>query len=786
MIQILGLRPYFNQKRQKWEKAEKFFDQQWRAPSVVALLKDPDFFLKNIPEAEHVNLYFTVADCHEVPGRKLKEQLTIPFDIDDVPESQARQVLFEAVKALGLVNEEIGALYSGHGVQFFVQVKEPILSEDYFDRVRHHYKALCKKISAALLTHGLPGKVDPSVWSPARLMRMPNTINDKTDKVLPIARSFMLEQGITPIDFDLEKASGIPVVAPDEQISPSFMAKYPEIDVPAVEAGCDFLRWCRTEPQNVKEYQWYAMLSIVGRFPNGRDYAHAYSKGHPGYNPHETDAKLDQATTASGPRTCKNISAFHDGCKSCPHFPKGSSPIMIQGPDFVRTAATGFHNIELDKNGMPKPGRPNVTDLWKYFRKERTYIALRESQLVYVFGGQKWSILEKPDLLYYADDKFKPPVAANVRNEFLQKVIINNLHDGSWFDSSARQKINFKNGVLDLEKMELHGHSPEFGFRYCLDYDYDENAECPRFDAFMDEITCGNAEYKQLILEFAGYCFSNDEPWVQKALFLTGTGANGKSTFMDILRDMAGDKTYSSTNMGDLNDPANRLDLDGALFNVSEETDPRAITESSFFKTAIVGGKVKVKRLYSQPYDISVRAKFIFSCNELPVSNDKTHALFRRMIIIPFNARFDLGLNADPFIRDKIKSERAGIFNRVMGAYREARKKGQLSETQQTRKLVSDYSASLDTVGAWLHETYEVLAYKADAKEYQVSKRELYESYSTYAKIDAGEKPLTAVFFWRRMRLLIPDIDAREHRFGTGESRERGFHGFRKLKGDKF
>jgi P4 family phage/plasmid primase-like protien len=758
-IQILGLRKWFNTKKQLWQVKEDFFHRHWRAPSVADILKNPTEYLKSVPIDERYNLYFTVAHCHEAEGRHLAEQWVIPFDIDGCPQDQAKEVLFRATQAIGLVPEEVGSIYSGHGVWIYIQLTKPITGVEYFDQVRNHYKAVCSKMQAALKAYNLPGTVDPTAWSHARLTRMPETINKKEG--LEDVKAYVINSEMKPIEFDLAQKSGLPSVATNEQISPTFLAKYPEIDIEGVEKGCDFLKWCKNEPENVREYQWYGMLSIVGRFKDGKSYAHAYSKGHPKYNPHETDAKLEQALDASGPRTCKNVEAMWDGCKSCPNYTKVTSPILIKSPDFVKTETTGFRDIALDKNGNPRPGKPNIEDLRKFFNKKHHYITMRKSDEVYVFNGTHWAEMDDADIKQFAYLKIEPRAETRWCDEFLRLVKMFNLRDHTWFADSTFRKINFKNGVLDLGTMTLSAHSPEFGFRYILDYDYDVTAESPRFDKFMEEVTGSVKDYEQILLEFMGYSLSNDNCWAQKALFMTGTGSNGKSTLCELLRSMAAKGSYSSILSHNMEDPTYMLQFDGALFNISEETGSYSMRSAETFKNLVSGGELVVKKLYSQPYIIKNRAKLLFSCNDLPITKDFSHALFRRMIIIPFKQRFVIGENAQANILEIMKDERSGIFNRIMLAYGKAKAQNRFSETLTVTERVQSHQESIDTVRSWFNDHYEVIPIKIASEDQFTFKYDIMSAYVEYCKFASFEQPLNSVHFWRQVSHFLPDLEDR-------------------------
>lgn len=774
LIQILGLRPWFNQKKQAWQKTETFFERKWRAPSVAEILKDPMQFVKHIPIEERYNIYFTAAHCHEMDGRQMAEQWVIPFDIDGVTEDKAKETVFRATQALGLIPEEVGSIYSGHGVWLFIQLEKPITGLEYFDHARNHYKAVAGKIQTALLAYGLAmrddksvhgyssGYVDPSVWSHGRICRMPETINRKDG--LPDVKAYVINPVMKPLNFTLEEKSGLPVVATNEQISPSFLAKYPEIDVDGVEKGCDFLKWCRSEPQNVREFQWYAMLSVVGRFKNGEDYAQSYSKGHPKYNPHETKAKLEQALQASGPRTCKNIEGIWDGCQKCPHYGKVTSPVLIRSPEFVKTESTGFRDMIMDKEGNMRPGKPNIHDLWKHFNKNHHYITMRKTEEVFTFNGTHWVEMDELDVKQYAYKKIEPRAESKFCDEFLKIVRMHNLQDHTWFSDSTFKKINFKNGVLDLGTMELTAHAPDYGFRYILDYDYDINATSPRFDQYLKEVTGDIEDYQRVLLEFLGYSFSNDNCWAQKALFLTGTGSNGKSTLCDLIRSMAAKGSYSSILSHNMEDPTYMLQFDGALFNISEETGHYSMRSAETFKNLVSGGELVVKKLYSQPYTIRNRAKMIFSCNDLPEVKDFSHAMFRRMIIIPFDQRFTIGKNAQADLQYVLNQERSGIFNRVMQAYLRAKANNKFTETSIVISRVEAHQENINSIRTWFLDNYDVVPLEiAKETEFQY-KPAILSDYADYCRSFSFDKMPNDTHFWRQVSHFMHDLEKRTFR----------------------
>lgn len=770
-IQILGLRPVFNKAKGKEEKKEYFFSKKWRAPSVADLLARPEEYVAQIPEDERWNLYFTAFDALEERGRRLNFADNICFDIDNVDLARVEETARLAISTLGLQWDETGVIFSGNGIQFFVGIREHITSVQFFEENRPFYKAICQLIQLALDKAGLPGKVDPSVFSPARIMRMPLTLNKKPGRETRMAQ--VLQGRMVPVAFDLKQLSGIPQIDLEEQISPEVLKRYPDPDTKTVLRECQFLVHAKEDAAVLPEQEWYAMLSVVGRLPGGAKLAHEYSEPYPGYSRAETETKLEQALTASGPRRCSNINQMWGKCHTCKHFNKVVSPILIQGPDYIKTKNHGFHEIKHDKDGNPKPGRPVYEDLRRYFEQEHPYIVVAGSEIVYVWKGSHWEECPESFLRAFAHEHFNPKPTNSIRSEFLGAVKATNHRDARWFDESIQGRANFRNGVLDLATGTFHNHSPDYGFRHVLPYDFNPHAEAPRFRQFLDEITCNRKELADVLMEFAGYALANDACWEQKALIMVGEGSNGKSTFMDTLRNLAGSGNYSSVMLADLKNEANRYQIEGKLFNLAEETPAHSLGDSSLFKVLVGGGETTVKKLYHQPYSMRVRTKFMFACNELPRSKDTTTALYRRLLIVPFEAKFDRD-SRDTGIRGKLDAELPGIFNLVLEGYKRLHAQRGFTHSEVMEAQVRDYQEDIDTVLSWKSEFVTVHAKDSDKF---VPTKKLYDAYVMVTE-SRNERVETFKSFCKRLSKMVPDFEERSvRRRSGGGPQERGLLG---------
>ncbi len=711
---------------------------------------NPKFFLGQIPEAEHYNLYFTVALCGG--KRELLKQNYIPFDIDHVDLDRAEETVKTACVALGINFEATLSLCSGYGVQFFVALKEGFEDEAIFDRQREFYRGVCDKLERALKVAGLPGEPDPSVWSAARLMRFPDTMNIKDGR--EDRKSYVINARSEPVEFDLQTVAGFPKLEKEE-----FIVKFPPPDNKAILEGCLNIRLMRDKPMEVKEPLWYALASVVGRLSNGRELWHELSSKHSGYDSAEADRKLDQAMKASGPRTCQNFSTLPGSrCSECPYAKTTKSPILITGDDYIKTKEWGFHERGTDANGKPIIGKPNYDDLVKWFEQHNTYVVNEESGGVFVFNGTHYRPFSEFAIRAFAEEWFEV-CTNNKANEFKSKILRRNLVATEWFTSTTFRKMNFKNGVLDVATGEFEAdHNAGFGFMSLVPYDYNPHATAPLFEKFLSDVTLGDADLAQQLLEFAGYAFSNDDYWEHKVMVLLGEGENGKSIFLDLLKSMVSPESYSVIAMRHIQDPQYLANLEGKLFNVASEAGQDLFRGTEIFKDLAGGGELDVKTVYQKPYRIRNRAKFIFAANKMPPATDDMHGFFRRFSIVPFRAVFHEGdPRRDPHILKKLQTERAGIFNMFYKAYQEMVKRGHLMTASASKKEFQQFKQTTDIVGTWMQESIGIGP--IDPAVFTPCK-DVYSNYANWCEAQ-NLKPLTGPAFFESLRHRIPDHEKR-------------------------
>jgi P4 family phage/plasmid primase-like protien len=705
LIQILGLRDYFDKAKNKQVKTHRFFEKNWTAPSVIALMADPSKYLAEIPESERWNLYFTVANCHGERARDFHYQMAIPIDIDHINVEKKEETAQVACLAMGADYNKTAVVFSGNGLQMFILLEEAIDTPKYFETERPYYKAMCQRINEALREGGLAGDLDSSVFSGARLMRMPNTVNKKPNK--PERMAHIIQGHMECQGFNLREASGIPVVALSDQIDPSFLSSFKH-DTDSVLEGCAFLQHCKENPDKIAEPEWYAMLSILAPLRDGLTLAHEYSKGASSYTREDTNDKFEQAKTSSGPRTCQNINSIWANCHNCKFYGKQKSPVTIKGDDYIGTKDTGFYNIQIRKDGSISR-TPNYEDLLKYFKKKHRYVCFEEDNRLFRYEDGVWVPMGSKFPMIFAEKHFNPSCKDMHRREFDNKVRVNNIVSKEVAEKSIEGKVNMKDCVYNMRTGEVTEHSPDNYFFFKTNFNYDPKALCPKFDAFVNEVLEGDEERIQTLKEFSGYGVASEGANYEKIAILIGDGANGKSVYLNIIRGLFFENAVSGYPLEALASKEGvRFEALNKPMNICEESDGRITKKvASVLKNMSGGGIVDVRELYGKSMSVHWTSVLFVAMNEPPVILDRTGGLRRRLLFINFDYFVPIS-KRDPYLAQKILAEEApGIFNTLIDAYKNLKKRGHFIVPKTSSQTLEDIIDENDTLAQWLEAETE-------------------------------------------------------------------------------
>lgn len=203
--------------------------------------------------------------------------------------------------------------------------------------------------------------------------------------------------------------------------------------------------------------------------------------------------------------------------------------------------------------------------------------------------------------------------------------------------------IAFSNGLFNIRDGSFTEFTPETVITNKIPWPYNPAAYSELLDHTLDKIACGKREIRELLEEMIGSCFYRSNTIGGSGSFiLTGEGANGKSTLLDALKYLMGDRNIASLDLKELGDRFKTAELFGKLANIGDDIGSDYIANVSVFKKLVTGQRVSVERKGDDPFEFDSYAKLLFSANAIPRlgRSKESFSVMRRLVIVPFDAKF--------------------------------------------------------------------------------------------------------------------------------------------------
>lgn len=310
-----------------------------------------------------------------------------------------------------------------------------------------------------------------------------------------------------------------------------------------------------------------------------------------------------------------------------------------------------------------------------------------------------------------------------------------------------RRKLNTPTGIIDLENFEVTPNDPLEYFTKSTAVGIKEGAKCPLWIEFLNDIFDGDKDLISYIQKAVGYSLSGltDE---QCAFFCYGTGNNGKSTFLDIIRCILGDYASNiqpetlmvrNTNSSANSDIAR---LKGARFVTSVEPNEGLRLNEGLLKQLTGDDMVTARKLYAEEFEFKPEFKLWMATNHKPVIRGTDTGIWRRIHLIPFTVNIPAE-KVDRKLKDKLMQELDGIFLWCLEGLKRYNAEG-LSKPSAVIKAVEQYRGEMDTISKFLDEC------TVSAPCRCVKARDLYNVYSRWCE-ENGEYKLTNTKFGMEM-----------------------------------
>ncbi|WP_297479092.1 phage/plasmid primase, P4 family [Ferrovum sp.] len=264
--------------------------------------------------------------------------------------------------------------------------------------------------------------------------------------------------------------------------------------------------------------------------------------------------------------------------------------------------------------------------------------------------------------------------------------------------------LNTPGGMVDLHTGRIRPHDRRD--RMTKITSATPRGECPTWKSFLTDVTGNDTELMGYLQRMAGYCMTGVTS--EHALFfLYGTGANGKSVFLNVLATILGDYATNApmdTFMETRTDhhPTDLAGLRGARFVSAIETEQGRRWNESKVKGITGGDKVSARFMRQDFFEFFPQFKLVVAGNHKPAIRNIDEAMKRRLHLIPFTVTIPPE-RRDGKLTEKLLKEQDGILAWMLEGCL-VWQKGGIPRPDPVVSATDEYFESEDSVGRWLDE----------------------------------------------------------------------------------
>lgn len=320
--------------------------------------------------------------------------------------------------------------------------------------------------------------------------------------------------------------------------------------------------------------------------------------------------------------------------------------------------------------------------------------------------------------------------------------------------------VNLRTGKLEPVQRDqlITRHSPVI---------FDAKATCPQFLVFLDQVTAGDQALIGYLQRVTGYTLTGMT--VEQCLFfLYGEGNNGKSVFLNILKEVLGNdlacQTPAETLMvkksGGTNDIARLQNVRAVIAN---EIEDGSLLAESLVKQMTGGEVMSVRFLFQEFFQFMPRFKLFIAGNHKPTIRGRDIGIWRRIRLIPFVVTIPKA-QRDKHLQAKLRTELPGILNWAIKGCKDWQKSG-LGEPLVVTQAVNEYRQEMDLLGAWIADCCDL----GPAKEWK--SREAYGNYKGWAE-GGGYRPLSESVFSRELVMIYKKAKRNDGNYFLGMARK--------------
>lgn len=391
------------------------------------------------------------------------------------------------------------------------------------------------------------------------------------------------------------------------------------------------------------------------------------------------------------------------------------------------------------KKKLVESGMPSIYECTRQL-KEKVPIKCIGNKLFY-YDGRCYQPLDKQKIVslfrqYVRDDLY------NCRSMKL----FHELYDYLLADSDIQCECDIRrlsnlavlaNGIYNVKSGKLQDFDSSVIALSYVNANYVENAECPKFDKFLRDVTGNDSVLIERLWMFLGYIFTQSLD--AKAFFVMGHASNsGKSVLGKFIENLYDKQYVSSIALSDFNGDFSMGTLVGAAVNISLDLPNSRLNATAVSKLKMLtgGDMITINEKYLPQFQYQNRAKFIFASNHPLKLTEDDEAFWERLVYLPFDFSIDKE-NQKVNLLDKLLREKDAVVSKALRYAKKLMESHyQFPTTDEIERRICEWRGiNVDTIEAFIKKCCDIdVLYKGEIIE------DLYSRYIRFCD-DEKEKP---------------------------------------------
>lgn len=337
--------------------------------------------------------------------------------------------------------------------------------------------------------------------------------------------------------------------------------------------------------------------------------------------------------------------------------------------------------------------------------------------------------------------------------------------------SARNGTLRISRGPEGLADVDFRPHDPRDRITRMAGATYDPKALAPVWAASVGRWQ-PDPEMAAYLARLAGYALTG-HTHEQAFVIFQGKGRDGKSTFMNTLRETLGDygdvadvRTFLDAGMrggGEASPDLARLAGDCRLLSVAEPPRGAKLNEA-MIKSFTGGAPIVARRLRQDLFAFTPRPKVFLEANSRPRIAGDDEGIWRRVRLVLWEHQVPKEA-VDPTLPARLRAEASGILNWMLAGVGDWLAGG-LAEPPRVAQALDDYRKGSSPFGEWFAEAVE------EAAGVKTLAKDFYDDFKTWAEGQGIEKPMSQRAFGDAMadRQIIragKDSQGRVYRLGA-------------------